>query len=382
MKFSVLLPTRNGGQFLRDCIRSILEESYEDFELIVSDNANTDETPGILRSFAGDKRLKVVRLETVVSVTDNWNHALSSSSGDYFVMMGDDDFLLPGYFNRMEDVLKKYDNPDCVMYSGFIYVMPNSINGNTRSYYDKVHFKFGPDFAKEGVMPAAMRFSIVRDMYHFRARTPLRMQTTLVSRKAAAGVPGGIFLPPFPDYYAMNALFLSAERWVYHPENLVIVGVSPKSFGHFFYSNQQKKGLKYLGIESDFKGRLPGNELINQSHVGLSLLKTNFQDKLKGVEISRPNYVRRQVYYWYMQYKSGVISFGDLMGMASNLSLMDWARLFLSVMDRESWIRVFRMFKFSGRNDIQKIWYGLCPLDGVLNIKEFRDWVSKKFRKI
>ncbi|MCJ7825995.1 glycosyltransferase family 2 protein, partial [Patescibacteria group bacterium] len=255
MKFSVLLPTRNGGQFLGDCIRSILEDSYEDFELIVSDNANTDETPGILRSFAGDKRLKAVRLETVVSVTDNWNHALSSSSGDYFLMMGDDDFLLPGYFNRMEDVLKKYDNPDCVMYNGFIYVMPNSINGNTRSYYDKVHFKFGPDFAKEGVMPAAMRFSIVRDMYRFRARTSLHMQMTLVARKAAAGVPGGIFLPPFPDYYALNALLLSAERWVYLPENLVIVGVSPKSFGHFFYSNQQKKGLKYLGIESDFKGR-------------------------------------------------------------------------------------------------------------------------------
>lgn len=382
MKFSVLLPTRNGGKYLRDCIGSILEEPYEDFELIVSDNANTDETPGILRSFAGDRRLKAVRLETVVSVTENWNHALSSSSGDYLLMMGDDDCILPGYFTRMEAVLKKYDAPDCVTYNAYTYVAPDAIQNNTCSYYNKIHFSFGPDFAKEDVMPAAMRFSIVRDMYRFRARIPLNMQTTLVARKATARVPGGIFLPPFPDHYALNALLLSAERWVYLPENLLIIGVSPKSFGHFVYSNQQKKGLKYLGIESDFKDRLPGNEPINQMYVWLSLLKTNFRDKLEGVDISRPNYVRRQVYYWYMKYKSGVISFGDLMGMASNLSLMDWAGLFLSVMDRESWIRVFRMFKFSGRNDIQKIWYGLCPLDEVSNIIEFRDWVSKKFRKI
>jgi len=49
MRFSVLLPTRNGGKFLESCIRSILEQDYNDFELVISDNANTDATPSIVR---------------------------------------------------------------------------------------------------------------------------------------------------------------------------------------------------------------------------------------------------------------------------------------------------------------------------------------------
>ena len=43
MKFSVLLPTRNGGDFLKNTIRSILEQDHDDFELVISDNANTDD---------------------------------------------------------------------------------------------------------------------------------------------------------------------------------------------------------------------------------------------------------------------------------------------------------------------------------------------------
>jgi glycosyltransferase involved in cell wall biosynthesis len=106
VKFSVLLPTRNGGRFLAYCISSILEQPYYDMELVISDNANTDETQDVITSFAGDPRLKVIRLETPVSVTDNWNKALYASSGEYILVMGDVDCLLPGYFDSVEQLVK------------------------------------------------------------------------------------------------------------------------------------------------------------------------------------------------------------------------------------------------------------------------------------
>ena len=373
----MLLPTRNGGKFLRDCISSILEEPYEDLELIVSDNANSDETEEVIRSFSGDKRFKSLRLEKPVSVTDNWNHAFKASSGDYFLMMGDDDCLLPGYFKRMEEVLKKYDNPDCVTYNAYTYITPEAVNNNKKSYYNKLHFNFGPDFKEEGLMAAQKRFSVVRDMYRFRVRIPLNMQTTLVSREVAGRIQGGIFHPPFPDHYALNALLLIAKRWIYCPENLLVVGVSPKSFGHFVYSNQQKKGLNYLGIESFFKGRLPGNELINHMYVWLSLLKANYQDELKGIKISRSNYVRRQVYHWYMQYRFKAISFEELRERFRQLSPGDWIGLSGIVIDWESWARLLRLIKSRRSSNIQKIMYGLSPLDDIFSIRDFRNWVVK-----
>jgi len=378
VKFSVLLPTRNGGRFLRDCISSILEEPYQDMELVISDNANTDETPEVIRSFSADRRLKVIRLEKPVSVTDNWNAALKASKGEYILMMGDDDCLLPGYFKRMEEVLKKYDNPDCVIYNAYTYVAPDSINGNTQSYYNKTHFRFGDDFKAEGWISDKKRFSIVKDMYRFRVRIPLNMQTTLVSRKAAGLIKGGIFQPPFPDHYALNALLLNAARWVYVPANLLVVGVSSKSFGHFVYSNQQDKGLSYLGIGADFKGRLPGNELVNYMHIWLALLKNNYHDRLKDIKISRPNYVRRQVYHWYMQYRSKGMSFRELKNRLCILTPFDSLGLFLFIFDRESWVRLLRMVSLRKNNRIQKGWYGLVPVKHVSNIKDFRDWVDKK----
>ena len=376
MKFSVLLPTRNGGCFLRDCIASILEEPYQDMELVVSDNANADETPSILRSFSSDKRLKVVRLENPVSVTDNWNYALKASSGDYILMMGDDDCLLPGYFKRTEEVLRKFDNPDCVTYNAYTYVAPDSINGNAQSYYNKLHFRFGPCFKTEGLISTKIRFSIVKDMYRFRVRIPLNMQTTLVSRKASGSIECGMFQPPFPDHYALNALLLNAKRWVYVPENLLIIGVSSKSFGHFVYSNQQDKGLNYLGIGADFKGRLPGNELVNYMYIWLELLKIKYHDKLRSIKISRSNYVRRQVYHWYIQYKSKGISSKELKKRLCALSLTDSLGLCLFFFDRESWLRFWRMFLPRKSNKIHKGWFGFCPVDNVLNIKDFRAWVG------
>src|SRR3990167_2510496 len=121
MKFSVLLPTRNGGQFIENCICSIMEQDYSDFELIISDNANTDNTQVITQQFLTDPRVKLIRNEAPVSVTENWNNAYHASIGDYILMMGDDDYLLPEYFQRMERILARHNQPDCVVYNAYSY---------------------------------------------------------------------------------------------------------------------------------------------------------------------------------------------------------------------------------------------------------------------
>lgn len=378
MKFSVLLPTRNGGRFLANCIASILEQSCSDMELVVSDNANTDETAAVIASFAGDARLKTVRLDTPVCVTDNWNNALRTSSGDYLLMMGDDDCLLPGYFERIERILDRHGNPDCITYNAYSYVAQGSIEGNAQSYYKETFFRFDRDFDGEGVLSPEMRFAIVRDMFRFRNRIPLNMQTTLISRRAAERIAGGIFQPPFPDHYALNSLLLNAQKWVYVPENLLVVGVSPKSFGHFVYSDKQEEGKKYLGIESDFAGQLPGIELNNCMYAWLTRLKENYKDRLAGVKISRAAYVKRQVHSWYLQYRSGAASLRQLVQWARLLSFPDWLYLLASVFDRQSWRRLWLLLRSSRKNTIQYVWQGALPLDNISNIKEFAEWISSR----
>ena len=145
MRYSVLLPTRNGGNLLENCISTILGQPYDDLELIVSDNANTDSTQNVLASIS-DPRLKVIRTEEPVSVTENWTRALNTSSGDYILMVGDADCLLPGYFTRMDQILEKYDYPDCITCNGYSYIEVGSLNGIPENYYKDPFYHFSPEF--------------------------------------------------------------------------------------------------------------------------------------------------------------------------------------------------------------------------------------------
>lgn len=379
MKFSVLLPTRNGGPYLENCIRSILDQGYDDMELVISDNANTDKTPQIIEQFAGDPRVNLLRLETPVSVTDNWNNALNGSSGDYILMMGDDDYLLPGYFFRMEQILDKYNQPDCVVHNAYSYVAPGSIDNNPHSFYSESHFHFDKDLVKESLLTAEQRFGIVHDMFKFKVRIPLNMQTTLVARRVIGNVSGGLFQKPFPDHYALNALLLTTSNWVFSPERLLVVGVSPKSFGHYVYSNKQATGLNYLGINSEFPGRLPGNELVNGMYVWLLLLKQNYPKLLKDVEIDHAGYVRRQFYAWFMQGKLGALTTGDIVRNFWLLSFSNWVGLAATVFDKASWARLLRFISSgSKKSGAEAQWDSLQPLDGIIDIRQFDHWLARR----
>ncbi len=378
MKYSVLLPTRNGGDYLENCILSILEQDFDDFELVISDNANADATPGIIEKYHAHPKVKAVRSERVLSVTENWNNALLSSSGEYILMMGDDDYLLPNYFQRMNGILARHQNPDCVVHNAYSYVAPASIDGNPASYYSEAHFSFAAPLDQEQAMQHALNVSIVRDMFRFRVRIPLNMQTTLIRREAANQIPGGVFQAPFPDHFALNSLLLMSDRWVFSPERLLIVGVSPKSFGHYVYSNEQGGGLAYLGIKSDFPGRLPGSELTNGMYAWLLKLKDVYADQLQGINIDRAGYVRRQIYAWLMQWRLGHLSLMDMIARLRLLSPGDWLGLAATAFDGESWRRLGGIINSKSRGSVESQLHRLQRLDGIATIRQFAQWLVRK----
>ena len=202
MKFSVLLPTHNGEEHLSTCIKSILCQDYDDMELIVYDNANIDSTQEIIESFSTDQRLKFYRTEKLVSVTENWNNALDVSSGDYVLMIGDDDYLLPEYFETLDQIIKDNDEPDAISYSGYSFVYPGVLDGNENSYYSEQHFTYENDLINHDYITGKTLKTIVVDMFKFRNRVPLNTLPHTWSRKLMNKVPGQLFQPPYPDHFA------------------------------------------------------------------------------------------------------------------------------------------------------------------------------------
>jgi glycosyltransferase involved in cell wall biosynthesis len=378
MKFSVLLPTRNGGKYLKSCIESVLSQDYKDMELIVFDNANTDNTAEVVNSYSNDKRLKYYRTDSVVSVTDNWNNALKKSSGDYVLMMGDDDFLLPGYFDTLDKTIKENDFPDGISYFGYSFIYPDAVD-NTVGYYSDPHYDYEKKLIDSGKTTKNQLKSIVYDMFKFKNRVPLNTLPHIWSRKVINRVDGELFRPPYPDHFALNAIFLKANTWVFSKKKLYIIGVTPKSYGHYVFSdNDQKGGEDYLGISGDFPGQLPGSALINNMYVWLQLLKDNYPDDLGGVQISRNGYVRHQLHYWISQYRHGSIERKDLFHLLGFLTLKDKLGLISAIWDKRSILALYAMFKTLNPSKIDTFYYGPQQLKGILTSSDLYNKVIRK----
>jgi glycosyltransferase involved in cell wall biosynthesis len=98
VKVSLGLPVYNGERFVKHAIQSVLDQTFTDFELIISDNASTDSTPGICEEFARkDPRIRYIRQEINVGAKANFNRVFEYSRGDYFKWVAADDVCGPRY---------------------------------------------------------------------------------------------------------------------------------------------------------------------------------------------------------------------------------------------------------------------------------------------
>jgi len=114
---SIGMPVFNGGQFLEAAIRSNLNQSYPDLELIISDNASTDETESICRTFAEqDSRIKYVRNNTNIGAAKNYNQLFRLATGKYFRWANADDLVATELVERTLAVLES--RPDVAIAYG------------------------------------------------------------------------------------------------------------------------------------------------------------------------------------------------------------------------------------------------------------------------
>ncbi len=91
---SVCLPTYNGADYIEEALRSILNQTYQDFELLVVDDGSTDATLDIVQSFS-DPRIQVHRNPERLGIPANWNRCLELAGGEFVCLFHQDDVMLP-----------------------------------------------------------------------------------------------------------------------------------------------------------------------------------------------------------------------------------------------------------------------------------------------
>lgn len=108
---SVMISTHNRVDYLREAVGSVLAQTFTDFELIVCDDASSDETPLLCRELEQqDGRVRTLRHEQNVGMVENWNSGLQASRGYYFCKLDDDNRYLETFLEKTVKALQ--ETPD------------------------------------------------------------------------------------------------------------------------------------------------------------------------------------------------------------------------------------------------------------------------------
>ena len=117
MKISVIIPVYNASAYLENTIKSVLNQSFGDFELILIDDGSTDKSFAISEKYAvADDRVVSVRKENS-GVSDTRNRALRIAKGDYITFIDADDTISPDYLENLYNACKNCDISNCVIES-------------------------------------------------------------------------------------------------------------------------------------------------------------------------------------------------------------------------------------------------------------------------
>lgn len=111
--YSILIPSYK-KKYFEDCLKSIFNQTYQNYEVIIVDDASPEDLKSVVDKFQ-DERIKYYRNDKncgALNVVDNWNKCLSYATGDYVICVGDDDKLLPNALEEYTKLIEKYPYVD------------------------------------------------------------------------------------------------------------------------------------------------------------------------------------------------------------------------------------------------------------------------------
>ena len=130
---SVCIPTFNSEKYIIECLQSVLNQTYTEFEIIISDNDSSDDTLNLIESFK-DERIKIFKNEKNIGMGNNFNKVCRHASGEYIKLLPSDDTLTP---DSLEKSVEPYIINDDV---SLVMTAKSLVNSNSKILIEKVSF--------------------------------------------------------------------------------------------------------------------------------------------------------------------------------------------------------------------------------------------------
>ena len=245
--FSVVVPTRNRAHLLQHALQSIQDQTFDDYELIVSNNCSDDGTEDVIPRFA--PRARYIKPTQILAMPDHWEFALEHARGRYVGYLCDDDVWAPTALERASQTISESDSKLVVLFSG-IYHAPDWLQPDLRTTA-----VFRPNTRSVQEKESSDTLRTIFHRCHVVNEAP-RMLNSFCERetllRARAAVGNKIFLLA-PDYSFAAFVLSEIPTWFFIDEPLHLQGVFPEGIGSTQVFNRGEPARQF---EREFKSKL------------------------------------------------------------------------------------------------------------------------------
>lgn len=225
-KISILVPVYNSDKYLKKCVESILNQTYENIELILVNDGSTDTSYELIEQFKiQDKRVKAVHIENN-GVANARNIALDNATGDYFLYVDSDDWIEQDYIEELYNLIIQEKADICI--------------GNCVHYIENTNSYIHKDFGIHEKRIYNKCEAVEELMYHnFLRHSPWGK---LYKKQIFDGMrfPTGYH---YEDLALIYKLFFKAEKIIYTPMEKYIYMVREGSIVHRELSQADVKAI-------------------------------------------------------------------------------------------------------------------------------------------
>jgi hypothetical protein len=252
-KLTVIIPTRERCDVLIKSLQTVTAQDYHNLQIIVSDNFSSDDTEEVVRSFA-DTRVSYLNTGRRLSMSHNWEFALSHVADGWVTIIGDDDGLLPNSMTRVAQLIRSADVQ--AIRSHVCWYRWPSMTGKS---FGRLGVPLG---AGEEIRDSAEWLGKLLNGNVTYLDMPMLYNGGYVAMsalRAMKSATGSFYRSCIPDVYSAVAIASVTERYLYVHEPLAINGASRHSTGSSqFAVNDPTKPSPIATFQSE--GNIPFHE--------------------------------------------------------------------------------------------------------------------------
>lgn len=133
---SICIPTYNGTEFLRQCLQSCFDQSFNDYEIVICDDGSSDGTVQLVKEIAGvNPKVKFIQNPQNLGLVGNWNKCVAEARGKWIKFVFQDDYISP---DCLREFVKSISENTRLVVSERNFILPENADDSLKNYYHHV----------------------------------------------------------------------------------------------------------------------------------------------------------------------------------------------------------------------------------------------------